>query len=171
MRNIVLTGFMGTGKTEVGRELAKLRGLRLIDLDSEIEQSEKMTISEIFKRFGEQKFRELESEMVEKTSREQNVVISTGGGTVLRQQNMDALKKTGTVVCLTATPETILERTGSSDDRPLLLVDNPLEKIRELLQFRMPFYEKADLMIDTEDKAPRHIAEEIIEKIQNSQDE
>ena len=169
MRNIVLTGFMGTGKTEVGRELVKLRGLKLIDLDSEIEQSEKMTISEIFKRFGEQKFRELESEMVEKISREQNVVISTGGGTVLRQQNMEALKNTGTVVCLTASPETILERTGSSDDRPLLLVDNPLEKIRELLQFRMPFYAKAHLMIDTEDKTPLRIAEEIIEKIQNSQ--
>jgi shikimate kinase len=168
MKNIVLTGFMGTGKTEVGKELAQIRGLKLIDLDTEIEKSEKMTINEIFKQFGEQKFRDIESEMIEKLSRERNVIISTGGGAVLKQQNMDILKKTGIVICFMATPETILQRTGNSDNRPLLMVDNPLEKIRELLEFRRPFYEKADLMIDTEDKTPRQIAEEIIEQIRNS---
>ncbi|KPK43857.1 MAG: shikimate kinase [Nitrospira bacterium SM23_35] len=168
MKNIVLTGFMGTGKTEVGKELAQIRGLKLIDLDTEIEKSEKMTINEIFKQFGEQKFRDIESEMIEKLSRERNVIISTGGGAVLKQQNMDILKKTGIVICFMATPETILQRTGNSDNRPLLMVDNPLEKIRELLEFRRPFYEKADLMIDTEDKTPRQIAEEIIDQIRNS---
>jgi shikimate kinase len=168
MKNIVLTGFMGTGKTEVGKELAQIRGLKLIDLDTEIEKSEKMTINEIFKQFGEQKFRDIESEMIEKLSRERNVIISTGGGAVLKQQNMDILKETGIVICFMATPETILQRTGNSDNRPLLMVDNPLEKIRELLEFRRPFYEKADLMIDTEDKTPRQIAEEIIDQIRNS---
>jgi shikimate kinase len=167
MRNIILTGFMGTGKTEVGRELAQLKGLKLIDVDAEIEKSEKMTINQFFKRFGEQKFRERETEMIEKISREQNVIISTGGGAVLEQRNIDALKKTGIVICLMATPETILKRTGDSDDRPLLQVENPLEKITELLSRRKPFYEKADIMIDTEDKTPLQIAEEIIEKIRN----
>ncbi len=168
MKNIVLTGFMGTGKTEVGRALAQLKGLKLIDVDNEIENSEKMTINDIFEEFGEEKFREIETEMIEKVSREENVVISTGGGAVLKQQNMDALKKTGIVICLMATPETILERTGNSDERPLLKVEKPLEKINELLQFRRPYYEQADIIINTEEKTPLQIAEEIIDKIRNA---
>jgi shikimate kinase len=169
MKNIVLTGFMGTGKTEVGRELAQLKGLKLIDVDNEIEKSEKMTINDIFEEFGEEKFRGIETEMIEKVSREENVIISTGGGAVLKQQNMDALKKTGIVICLMAAPETILERTGNSDERPLLKVEKPLEKINELLQFRRPYYEQADIIINTEEKTPLQIAEEIIDKIRNAQ--
>jgi shikimate kinase len=167
MKNIVLTGFMGTGKTEVGRELALLKGLKLIDIDTEIVKSEKMTISDIFKQFGEERFREIETDMIEKVAQEKYVIISTGGGAVLRQSNMDALKRTGIVICLMATPETILMRTGASAERPLLQVENPLEKINELLQFRKPFYERADIVIDTEGKTPMQIAEEIIEKIRN----
>ena len=167
MKNIVLTGFMGTGKTEVGRELAQLKGLKLIDVDTEIERSEKMSINDIFKQFGEEKFREIETEMIEKVSREENVIISTGGGAVLKQRNMDALKKTGLVICLMATPETILQRTGNSDVRPLLQVEKPLEKINELLEFRRPYYEQANIIINTEEKSPLRIAEEIIDKIRN----
>jgi len=80
---------------------------------------------------------------------------------------MDALKKTGIVICLMATPETILRRTSGTSERPLLQVEKPLEKINELLNFRKPFYEKADMMIDTEDKTPLQIAEEIIEKVRD----
>jgi shikimate kinase len=167
MKNVVLTGFMGTGKTEVGRELAQLKGLKLIDVDTEIERLEKMSINDIFKDFGEEKFRAIETEMIEKVSREENVIISTGGGAVLKQQNMDTLKKTGIVICLMATPETILKRTGNSDERPLLKVEKPLEKINELLQFRRQYYEQADIIINTEEKSPLQIAEEIIEKIRN----
>ncbi|MBI4689123.1 MAG: shikimate kinase [Nitrospirae bacterium] len=124
-----------------------------------------MTITEIFKNFGESRFREVETEIVKIFSKNKNVVISTGGGAVLRQENMDALRENGVIVCLTASPETILQRTGNNNDRPLLQVENPIEKIRELLKFRKPYYEKADMTIDTEGKTPWQIAQEIIEKI------
>ena len=169
MKNLILTGFMGTGKTEVSRELARLLTMKLIDIDTEIEKSVRVSINQIFKQFGEQKFREMETEMIEKVSSEKNVIISTGGGAVLKQENMDVLKKTGMVICLMATPETILRRTSGSSERPLLQVEKPLEKINELLHFRQPFYEKADMMIDTDNKTPLQIAEEIVAIIRNTQ--
>jgi len=165
MGNIVLTGFMGSGKTVVARQLARLLGMKVIDVDTEIEKSTKMTINDIFKQFGEQRFREIETETLKQVSENENVIISTGGGAVLKQENMDIMREKGVIVCLTAAPETILERTKSTGDRPLLLVENPFERIKELLEFRRPFYEKADVMIDTENKTPLQIAEEIIEKI------
>lgn len=168
MKNIVLTGFMGAGKTAVGKELAGLLDMRLIDLDSEIEKAEHMTINEIFKQFGEKKFREIETEMIKKVANNENIIISTGGGAVMKQENIDLLKKTGIIIYLMATPETILQRTGKNSDRPLLQVANPLAKINELLNLRKPFYEKADIMIDTENKTPLRIAKEIVEKIRKS---
>jgi shikimate kinase len=168
MKNIVLTGFMGAGKTAVGKELARLLDMRLIDLDSEIEKAEQTTINEIFKQSGEKKFREIETEMIKKVTNNENIIISTGGGAVMKQENIDLLKKTGIIICLMATPETILQRTGNNSDRPLLQVANPLAKINGLLNLRKPFYEKADIMIDTEDKTPLRIAKEIVEKIRKS---
>ena len=165
MGNIVLTGFMGSGKTVVARQLARILGMKVIDVDTEIEKSTKMTIKDIFKQFGEPRFREIETETIKQVSENNNVIISTGGGAVLKQENMDAMREKGVIVCLTAAPETILERTKRTKDRPLLLVENPLERIKELLEFRKPFYEKADIMIDTESKTPLQIAEEIIERI------
>jgi len=165
MKNIVLTGFMGTGKTAVGKELARLLDMRLIDVDTEIEVARDMSINEIFEKFGEPVFREIETDMIKKISRNKQVIISTGGGAVLKQENMEALRETGIIVCLMALPETILRRTRSTDDRPLLRVENPLEKIRELLDFRKPYYEKADIVIPTEGKTPLQIAEEIVEKV------
>lgn len=167
MKNIVLTGFMGTGKTAVGKELSRLLNMKLIDVDTEIEKSQKMSISDIFKRFGEPKFREFETEMIKNLSENKNIIISTGGGAVLRQENMDALRKRGVIICLTATPETILKRTSHNSDRPLLQVEDPLRKINDLLAFRNPFYEKADIMVDTENKTPLQIAEEIIERVKD----
>lgn len=168
MENIVLTGFMGTGKTAVGRELSRLLNIKLVDVDTEIEKSEQMTINEIFRQFGEPRFREIESEMIRRLSERKDVIISTGGGAVLRQENIDVLRKHGIVVCLMATPETILRRTSHSSHRPLLQVEDPFRKIKELLDLRRPFYEKADIMINTDGKTPRQIAEEIIEKIKDS---
>jgi shikimate kinase len=165
MKNIVITGFMGTGKTAVGRELARLLDMRLIDLDAEIEASRDMPINEIFKEFGEQVFREIETDVIKKLSRNKEVIISTGGGAVLKEENMEALRETGIIVCLMASPETILRRTRAVNDRPLLQVENPLEKIRELLDFRKPYYEKADIMIATDLKTPLQVAEEIAEKV------
>ena len=167
MKNIVLTGFMGTGKSEVSKELSKVLGWKVIDVDTEIEKSQRIKITGIFKQFGEQGFRDLETEMIKKLSKNKNVIISTGGGAVLRQENMDALRENGVIICLTAAPETILKRTSNNNDRPLLQVEEPLKKIRELLEFRMPYYEKADIMIDTENKTPLEIAEEIIKLVKN----
>lgn len=167
MKNIVLTGFMGTGKTEVGRELARLLDMKLVDVDAEIERSQKMTIKEIFRQFGEPGFRGIETEIIKKISENKNIIISTGGGAVLKQENMDIFRKNGIIICLTAAPETILKRTSNNTERPLLQVENPLGKIKELLDFRKPFYEKADVMIDTEGKPPLQIAEEIIEKVKD----
>ncbi len=159
--NIVLTGFMGTGKTAVGRELARLLSMRLVDIDSEIEAERDMRITDIFKDYGEQYFRDLETRMIMRYSKEKNIIISTGGGAVLKDENMAALRGNGMVFCLYAAPETILQRTGGSDDRPLLNVEDPLAKIRELLNRRMPFYEKAGTVIDTDGKTPLQVAEEI----------
>jgi shikimate kinase len=167
MKNIILTGFMGTGKTAVGRELSRLLNMNLIDVDTEIEKSQRMTINEIFKQFGEPKFREIETEMIRKLSKQKDVIISTGGGAVLRQENMDVLRKQGVIICLMASPETILKRTSRNTNRPLLQVEDPFGKIQELLNFRKPFYEKADIIINTEGKTPLQIAEEIIDKIKD----
>lgn len=168
MKNIILTGFMGTGKTAVGRELSRLLNMNLIDVDTEIEKSQRMTINEIFKQFGEPKFREIETEMIRKLSERKDVIISTGGGAVLRQENMDVLRKQGVIICLMASPETILKRTSRNTNRPLLQVEDPFGKIQELLNFRKPFYKKADIIINTEDKTPLQIAEQIIETIKDS---
>jgi shikimate kinase len=165
MKNIVLTGFMGTGKTAVGKELARILDMKIIDVDTEIEASEQTTINDIFAQLGEPGFREIETAMIRKIAAGRNLIISTGGGAVLKQENMDILRENGVIVCLTASPETILGRTGASNDRPLLQVENPLDKINQLLNFRRPFYERADIMIDTEGKTPLRVAEEIIEKI------
>ncbi|MBF0457787.1 MAG: shikimate kinase [Nitrospirae bacterium] len=163
MKNIVLTGFMGTGKTTIGRVLAKALGRNLIDVDTEIEKDKGMKITEIFSSMGEAAFRDMETEMAGKISTLSNVVISTGGGIVLRRENIELLRKNGIVVNLTAAPEIIYARLSGSNDRPLLNVPDPLAKIRELLDFRTPLYLNADIVIDTVDKTPILIAEEIIQ--------
>jgi shikimate kinase len=153
---------MGAGKTAVGRELSHLLGWKLIDVDDEIVKSQKMSINEIFSQRGEPVFRDIESEMIREISLRKHVIISTGGGAVLRKENMDALRQNGIIINLSATADTILERTSGNTERPLLRVDNPLQKIRELLELREPFYENADVVIDTQSKTPRQIAEEIL---------
>ena len=165
MKNIVLTGFMGTGKTTIGKELSKILNMRLVDIDAEIEKARKMKINDIFRIYGEPYFRDIETDMIEKLSREKNIIISTGGGAVLRDENMEILKENGIVFCLNASAETILERTSISEDRPLLKVENPGEKISEMLSFRRPFYEKAGVMIETDGKTPLEVVEEIMEII------
>jgi shikimate kinase len=163
MKNIVLTWFMGTGKTAVAKELSRLLNMKSVDVDAEIEAAQGMTINDIFRNFGESRFREIETEMIKKIAAKENIIISTGGGAVLKEENMHALRSSGVIFCLSATPANILERVRGNDDRPLLKVDDPLAKITELLEFRRPFYDKAGEMIDTENKSPLRIAEEITE--------
>ncbi len=163
MKNLVLTGFMGTGKTAVGRELSRMLDMKIVNIDTEIELSQKMTINEIFKNYGEEYFRNIETGLIKKFSEKENVIISTGGGAVLREENMELLRKNGVIFCLNASPATIFERTSRSGDRPLLKVDDPKTKIKELLDSRRPYYEKAGITIETDGKSPLRIAEEIRE--------
>lgn len=163
-RNIVLTGFMGTGKTSVGKILAKKLGFKFVDVDDIIEKKEGMKISDIFKKFGENRFREIEAEMIKLIAKKRGQVISTGGGAVLRDENMDALKSTGVVFCLTASEDTIFERVKNSKNRPLLQFEDLKGKIRELLRKRMDKYMNAHFLINTEGLTPEEVAEKIIEE-------
>ena len=147
--SVILTGFMGTGKSTTGKKLAERLGRRFIDTDTLIEEEAGMTISTIFTERGESYFRMLERAAIARVCEEQEIVVATGGGVLVNEENTRRLKESGTIICLTATPEVILSRVQSNDDRPLLHGDSPLEKIRALLTARADVYAKADLTIDT----------------------
>ena len=147
--NIVLVGFMGTGKTSIGRRLSSQLRMRYVDTDDIVERDSGRRISDIFAEDGEPAFRELESEAVRKVSKLHNHVISTGGGVVLREVNMTELKRNGIVFCLTATAEEIYRRVGHQAHRPLLQTPDPLAKIQSMLAERRPYYAEADHMIRT----------------------
>ena len=147
--NIVLVGFMGTGKTSIGRRLSTQLRMRYVDTDDIIERDSGRRISEIFEQDGEAVFRELESEAVRKVSKLYNYVISTGGGVVLKEANMVELKRNGIVFCLTATPEEIYRRVRHQSHRPLLQTPDPLTKINSMLEERHSYYVKADYMVET----------------------
>ncbi len=159
--NIVLVGFMGTGKTVVAKALTKEVGMKYISTDGVIEDRERRSINEIFKKNGEAYFRRVEKEIVKKVSELDRFVIDAGGGVVLDKENMESLKRNGKLVCLKATPEVILERTKRYHRRPLLNVANPQAKVEELLQVRAPFYAQADFSIDTTSLTIEQVVEEI----------
>ncbi len=140
---------MGTGKTSVGRRLSTHLRMRYVDTDTLIEQESRRSISDIFAQNGEATFRQLESEVVRKVSRLHNHVISSGGGVVLKEENMANLKRNGIIFCLTATAEEIYRRIGSQTFRPLLQTPEPLDKIRAMLAERQPYYAQADYMVKT----------------------
>lgn len=160
--NIVLTGFMGTGKSKIGKRLAKKLGMSYLDTDELIGEREKDSISAIFKKKGEEYFRRLETKVVKEVALLDNYVISTGGGVVLRQENIRLLKKNAFIVCLFASPEVILKRTEGNDNRPLLEMNNQKKRIEELLAFRKPYYEKADFSVDTSALDSEGVVEEIV---------
>lgn len=153
MKNIVLIGFMGTGKTCVGQLVAEELGWPFVDLDLEVEKAIGMSIAEYFSRFGEGAFRDREQEAVVRVSALSRVVVATGGGVVLRQKNIDQLKKTGVLVCLSASEEEIVARTEGDTLRPLLNRPDRLQVIRDLLTERMPQYRQADVLMDTDGKS------------------
>lgn len=161
--NIVLVGFMGTGKTTTGKALAKKLNMKFLDIDEEIEREAKMKISEIFEEFGEPHFRELEKNKVKKLASKDGLVISAGGGVILFEENVRELKKNGVLICLRSTPEKIYERIKKESHRPLLDVPNPKERIRELLERREPFYAQAAYSLDTTQLTVAQSAEKIIE--------
>ncbi len=163
--NIILVGFMGTGKTVVGKELAKILKTKFIDVDDLIEQKEGKKISRIFKENGESYFRNCEYKMIRKVSRFDNCVIAPGGGAILELENVLNLKKKGIIVCLTASHEIIYKRVKKNRDRPLLKVDKPLERIRELLKIRESHYKQADIFVDTSELTVPKVAVEVLKEI------
>jgi len=163
MKNIVLIGFMGTGKTTIGRLLASRLGRPFVDCDKKVEYESGMTIREIFEHYGEVYFRQKEKDMIAKLSRYNNAVIATGGGVVLSSENMRRLKKNGIIIALTASVENILERTGRRNTRPLLKDSYDREQIIDkLLSERWDLYQKADFTIDTNNNSPQHVITEIM---------
>src|SRR5688572_8471235 len=143
-KNIALVGFMGTGKSTVGQLVAGMLGFRSVDTDEMIEGIAGRKIADIFTAEGEARFRDYERQVVAKLEGYSNSVISTGGGLVTNAENLASLKTHALVVCLWCSPETIYKRVGHQTHRPLLRVENPLERIRALLQERTPAYRKAD---------------------------
>ncbi len=168
--NIVLIGFMGTGKTTVGRAIAQKLNFKFVDVDDLIEKTTGMKIGEIFEKFGETRFRDLETEIVKILSKKEGLVISTGGGVVLREENLSNLKKNGILFCLSASVSTIFNRVKDCRNRPLLRVENVEQRIKELLNERIPLYKKADLLIDTEDLKIEEVADKIISEYERLSD-
>jgi len=169
--NIALIGFMGVGKTAVGKVLAEKLGRKFVELDSLIEQRVGKSIPDIFQQDGEMAFRELELEVTKEVSKDRNLVIACGGGIVLNKINIDRLRQQSRIVYLTASPKVILKRVaGEEGQRPLLEVDSRALNIRGLLDFRKPFYERAaDIVIDTSKLDIDSVAEQIISKLKDDE--
>lgn len=160
--NLILVGFMGTGKTSTGRALAARLGREFIDMDALIELREGRSIPEIFAASGEPYFRALERALVRELAARRGLVIAPGGGIVLNPDNIRDFAATGRVYCLRASPEMILKRVGSDTNRPLLQTDDKLGRIRDLLAKRQPLYDAIPLQIETDSKTPEAVAEEIL---------
>lgn len=163
--NIYLIGFMGVGKSTIGKLLAEKTKTELVEMDETIEEEQKMTINEIFAGYGEQYFRDLESELIEKIARQENKIVSCGGGAVLRPENVANMKKSGTIVFLSATPESIYQRVRYGTNRPLLNGNMNVEYIAGLMEKRQAVYEKAaDVTVSTDGKEKQEIVGEILEE-------
>ncbi len=163
MKNIYLVGFMGSGKSTVGKLLAEKLGLKFVDIDKEIENEEGMKIKDIFERKGEKYFREYEKRMIERFLDSNNMVISTGGGLGADIENMRKMKEKGIVVWLDTPLETVLKRCKQDNERPLLKKGR--KEIEELFNSRKKIYAQSNIKINTEGKSPYQIVDEILSKI------
>ena len=169
IQNLALVGFMGTGKSSVGRLAAESLQFAFVDTDELIESDSGMSIEEIFKQQGEAAFRQLEKDVVGNLSQRQKLVIATGGGLIADPANLASLKTHALVVCLWATPETIWERVRAQTHRPLLQTDDPLGKIRELFARRDPLYRQADVLINTGLRSPKEIVQQVLLQFERAQ--
>jgi shikimate kinase len=161
--NIVLVGFMGTGKSAVGEALAARLGWAFADTDALVAAGAQCTIPEIFAREGEAGFRDRESAAVAEAAARERMVIATGGGVLGRDENVRRLKASGTLVCLTARPHVILARTAPWQDRPLLAnAEDPRARVEALLAARAPRYALADLTVDTSDLSVDAVVENLL---------
>jgi shikimate kinase len=160
--NLALIGFMGTGKTSVGRLVAEQLHFDYLDTDEFIQLRTGQTITEIFSTDGEAAFRKMEQELVGELAARTKTVIATGGGLPMNPQNLVSLKTHALVVCLWASPEKIWERVKNQTHRPLLHDADPQKKIRELLAAREPFYRQADVLLNTELRSVREVAQQVV---------
>ena len=161
--NIILTGVMGTGKTSLGKLLAMKLGRPFIDIDKKIEDESNLSVTKIFEQYGEEHFRELEKAAVKEISNRRGLVIATGGGTIKDEENLNLLKSSGIMICLTTEPEEIFNRTARRGERPVLDGggNERLETIKKLLAERKKFYDRADYQVDTTNWSPIQIIEDI----------
>lgn len=159
--NIALIGFMGTGKTSVGRLVAEQLQFDYLDTDEVIQSRTGRTITEIFSTDGEAAFRKMEQELVGELAARTKTVIATGGGLPMNPQNLVSLKTHALVICLWASPEKIWERVKNQTHRPLLHDADPQKKIRELLAAREPFYRQADVLLNTELRSVREVTQQV----------
>jgi shikimate kinase len=166
--NLILCGFMATGKSSVGKRLAVITGFDFLDMDAAIEAEEGLSIPQIFAARGEAAFRALESRMVERVAERSRCVVATGGGTIVNPRNLEMLKRCGILINLTADIETILARAGTGDDRPMLKEGDRRERIRSLLQQRAGAYAQADITVDTSSLTIEEVARQIIDRLRNS---
>ncbi len=165
MKNIYLVGFMGSGKSTVGKLLASKLDLTFVDVDKLIEEKEKRSIKEIFEKEGEPYFRNLEKVEINNLSKSENYVVSTGGGLGADLDNMKLMKETGYVVWLDVNLDTILERCKNDENRPLLKL--PLNDLEKLYEDRKKIYRLANIRINADKKSPNQIVEEIINKLRS----
>lgn len=164
--NIFLIGFMGVGKSTVSDYLSKILASPQVEMDQVIVKKEQMSINKIFEEYGEEYFRNCETNLLIELQKRNNQIVSCGGGVAMREINVQEMKKNGRVVLLTASPETILERVKDSDERPLLRGRKNTEYISELMEIRRPKYRAAaDVIVDTDNKSVEEIAEEIVAKL------
>jgi len=159
--NIYLVGFMGTGKSSVGRQLAKQKGWNFVDLDELIELQQQRRIVDIFAKDGEAYFRKIEKKVLKQVATQDKFVVACGGGIVLDPGNIKLMKQTGKVICLGATCDVILKRVSASKQRPILNVAKPRERIELLLKMRAPYYMQADKTIDTSGSSIKQVAAKI----------
>ena len=162
MKNIILLGFMGSGKTTIAMKLSHRLKMDYVSIDDMVEKKEKATINEIFTKKGEDYFRDVESGCLRQACALDNAVIDTGGGIVLRDENWASMKEGGITICLTADENAIMSRTKKYKHRPLLNVEDPKLKIRSLMAKRAPFYAKADYCVDTGNFTVKQAVDEIV---------
>jgi len=169
--NIFLIGFMGTGKSTIARELEKMLHTECMEMDEMIVKRQGMSIPDIFEQYGEDYFRDAESKLLMDLKKKENVIVSCGGGVVVRPENIGYMKESGTIILLSATPQTVYERVKNNTNRPILNGNMNVEYIAGLMEKRREKYERAaDITIITDNKNVEEICKEIIKSLENQED-
>ena len=166
MNNVYLVGMMGSGKSVTGKKLAEYLGYPFVDLDEWIQQKTKRTIADIFEKEGEAHFRQVETSALADVCRFRPVIVATGGGTILKSENVDRMKSSGKIIYLDTSVEFLWDRLKYKKDRPLLKDTNPREKLLRIYADRLPIYQRiSDLQVRTDGETADTVARKIISAI------